>query len=131
MTTNGGEREQLRASPAQVRFLSVEPLLEELGEVDLRGIDWVIVGGESGPGARPMKEAWVLSIREQCEAANIPFFFKQWGGVRKAKNGRLLDGRTYDEYPERVLRPIPERAECVAWAEEFGKSLQASALAVV
>ena len=73
----------LQAAPAAVRFLSVEPLLEDIGKLPLKGISWVIVGGESGPGARPMKEDWVLSIREQCEAAKVPFFFKQWGGVRK------------------------------------------------
>jgi len=77
-----------------------------------------------------MKREWVVSIRRQCRDHGVPFFFKQWGGVRKAKNGRLLDGRTYDEYPERVLRPIPERADCIAWAEEFGRSLRVRALAV-
>jgi len=122
--------EHLRLAPAKVRFLSIEPLLEDLGEIDLSGIRWVIVGGESGPGARPMKREWVISIRRQCREQRVPFFFKQWGGVRKAKNGRLLDGRTYDEYPERVLRPVPDRADCIAWAEKFGRSLQASALAV-
>jgi protein gp37 len=89
----------LRDTPASVRFLSVEPLLEDLGEVDLTGIHWVIVGGESGHGARPMERAWVESIRDQCAAANVPFFFKQWGGVQKKKAGRMLDGRTYDERP--------------------------------
>ena len=122
--------DHLRQAPAKVRFLSIEPLLEDLGEIDQSGITWVIVGGESGPGARPMKREWVVSIRKQCRMQGVPFFFKQWGGARKAKNGRLLDGRTYDEYPERVLRPIPERADCLAWAEEFGKSFQISALAV-
>jgi protein gp37 len=100
----------LQATPAAVRFLSVEPLLEDLGKLALEGISWVIVGGESGPGARPMEEAWVLSIREQCEAANIPFFFKQWGGVRKKAAGRRLLGRTYDEFPSRVQHPtLPAR----------------------
>jgi protein gp37 len=122
--------DHLRLAPAKVRFLSIEPLLEDLGEIDLSGIAWVIVGGESGPGARPMKREWVTSIRQQCLVQGVPFFFKQWGGVRKAKNGRLLDGRTYDEYPERVLRPVPDRADCLAWAEQFGKSFRASALAV-
>jgi protein gp37 len=89
----------LRAAPAGVRFLSVEPLLEELGELDLDGIHWVIVGGESGPGARPMEEKWVLSVRDQCRRARIPFFFKQWGGTRKAARGRALRGKTYDEFP--------------------------------
>jgi protein gp37 len=96
---------ELQAAPAAVRFLSVEPLLEDIGELPLTGISWVIVGGESGPGARPMKEDWVLSIREQCEVANVPFFFKQWGGVRKKAAGRMLRGRTYDGFPNRVQRP--------------------------
>jgi len=97
--------EDLRATSAAVRFLSIEPLLEDLGNVPLEGISWVIVGGESGPGARPMKEDWVLSIYEQCEAANIPFFFKQWGGVRKKVAGRKLLGRTHDAFPHRVVHP--------------------------
>jgi len=119
--------DHLRQAPAKVRFLSIEPLLEDLGEIDLSGITWVIVGGESGPGARPMKREWVTSIRQQCLVQGVPFFFKQWGGVRKAKTGRLLDGRTYDEYPEHALRPVPDRADCIAWAEEIGKSFQISA----
>ncbi len=92
--------DELRSTPAKVRFLSVEPLLEDLGKIDLRGIHWVIVGGESGPGARRMDASWVLSIRDQCRAANVPFFFKQWGGVQKSKNGRELEGKFYDEYPK-------------------------------
>lgn len=96
----------LQATPAAVRFLSVEPLLEDLGTLPIDGISWVIVGGESGPKARPMKESWVLSIREQCEAASIPFFFKQWGGVRKKATGRMLLGRTHDGFPRRVQHPI-------------------------
>ena len=115
--------DHLRDAPAKVRFLSIEPLLEDLGEIDLSGITWVIVGGESGPGARPMKKEWVISIRDQCRYQRVPFFFKQWGGVRKAKNGRSLDGRTYDEYPSREAAPIPEKAQCLAFAEEFGRSL--------
>jgi protein gp37 len=115
--------DHLRQAPAKVRFLSIEPLLEDLGEIDLTGIAWVIVGGESGPGARPMKREWVISIRRQCRDQRVPFFFKQWGGVRKKQNGRLLDNRTYDEYPNRVSRPIPEKAECVASAREFGSNL--------
>jgi protein gp37 len=98
--------DHLRTAPAAVRFLSVEPLLEDLGEVDLTGIHWVIVGGESGAGARPMEKAWVLSLRDQCERAAVAFFFKQWGGVRKAKAGRHLDGRTYDGRPARVALPV-------------------------
>ncbi|MGO9323531.1 MAG: DUF5131 family protein [Terracidiphilus sp.] len=89
----------LRSSPAVVRFLSVEPLLEDLGTVNLTGINWVIVGGESGIGARPMERKWAVSIRRQCRLYRIPFFFKQWGGIHKSKAGRLLDGRTYDEMP--------------------------------
>jgi protein gp37 len=91
--------ETLRRTPAGVRFLSVEPLLEDLGRLDLTGIAWVIVGGESGPRARPMREEWVLSIRDQCRQEKVPFFFKQWGGVRKYATGRELRGRTYDEMP--------------------------------
>ena len=91
--------ESLRETPAAVRFLSIEPLLEDLGQIDLSGIDWVIVGGESGPRARPMKEQWVLSIRDRCRATRVPFFFKQWGGVQKSRNGRALRGRTWDELP--------------------------------
>ena len=100
----------LQSTEAAIRFLSVEPLLEDLGKLPLKGISWVIVGGESGPGARPMKESWVLSICEQCEAANIPFFFKQWGGVRKKVAGRRLLGRTHDGFPNRVQHPtLPAR----------------------
>ncbi|MGC1678770.1 MAG: phage Gp37/Gp68 family protein [Candidatus Binataceae bacterium] len=89
----------LRETPAQIRFLSIEPLLEDLGAFDLSGIDWVIVGGESGPNARPMSKSWALSILKQCRQARVPFFFKQWGGVRKSESGRTLSGRTYDEFP--------------------------------
>ena len=91
--------EDLRNADAAVRFLSVEPLLEDLGKLNLDRISWVIVGGESGSGARPMEKEWVLSIRGQCRQASVPFFFKQWGGVRKSRNGRKLDGKTYDEFP--------------------------------
>jgi protein gp37 len=101
----------LHGAPAAVRFLSVEPLLEDLGAVDLSGIDWVIVGGESGPGARPMQPAWVTSIQRQCEAQRALFFFKQWGGVQKAKTGRRLNGKTYDAMPALSTHPPPERAE--------------------
>jgi len=98
--------EHLQTAPARVRFLSIEPLLEDLGALNLCGIHWVIVGGESGPGARPMKREWVISIRRQCRQQNVPFFFKQWGGVRKSKNGRALDGRTYDEMPIGQIEPV-------------------------
>lgn len=91
--------DHLREAPAMARFLSIEPLLEDLGSIDLRGINWVIVGGESGSGARPMKSEWVRHIRDQCRKAGVAFFFKQWGGVHKKKNGRKLDGRTYDDFP--------------------------------
>lgn len=87
---------------AAVRFLSVEPLLGPIDDLPLKGIHWVIVGGESGPRARPMSPAWVRSIREQCARARVPFFFKQWGGVRKHVTGRLLDGRSWDEMPVRA-----------------------------
>ena len=103
--------EDLRNTPARFRFLSIEPLLEDLGIIDLTGIHWVIVGGESGPGARPMNEDWVLSLRDQCLNANVPFFFKQWGGFQKKKNGRLLEGRVYDEMPQIPTGPIPVAAD--------------------
>jgi protein gp37 len=89
----------LREVPSSVRFLSLEPLLGALPDLNLEGIDWVIVGGESGPGSRPMKEEWVTDIRNQCLDAGVPFFFKQWGGVRKKEAGRLLEERTWDEMP--------------------------------
>lgn len=111
--------EHLREAPALVRFLSIEPLLEDLGSFSLKGISWVIVGGESGPGARPMKKAWVLTIRDQCKRARVPFFFKQWGGVRKSETGRILDGRTYDEFPPRDFSVVPSAGELLAMREEI------------
>jgi protein gp37 len=99
--------DHLRSAPARMRFLSVEPLLEDLGPLDLSGIAWLIVGGESGHGARTMAPDWVRSIRDQCREADIPFFFKQWGGFNKKVAGRELDGRTYDEIPKRPDRPVP------------------------
>jgi protein gp37 len=92
--------DDLRKVDAAVRFLSLEPLLGPLPDLELDGIDWVIVGGESGPGARPMKEKWVLDIKQKCEKENIPFFFKQWGGINRKKAGRLLLGKTWDNYPK-------------------------------
>lgn len=89
----------LRETRAAMPFLSIEPLLEDLGDADLSGMAWVIVGGESGPGARPLKREWVRKIRRHCRQCKVPFFFKQWGGVRKHEAGRMLDGRTYDEFP--------------------------------
>jgi protein gp37 len=109
----------LQETPASVRFLSIEPMLEDLGAFNLSAISWAIVGGESGPGARPMLREWVVSVRDQCREYHVPFFFKQWGGVRKAKNGRLLDDRTYDEYPERIVAPVPDRASCAAYAQDI------------
>ena len=91
--------DRLREVPAAVRFLSLEPLLGPLPELDLTRIDWVIVGGESGPGARPMDPAWVLDLRDQCLNAGVAFYFKQWGGVRKKKAGRLLEKRTWNQMP--------------------------------
>jgi protein gp37 len=99
--------EALQSMPVAVRFLSIEPLLEDLGRIDLQGIDWVIVGGESGPHARPMAPAWVRGIRDQCREAAVPFFFKQWGGVRKNETGRRLDGRTYSAFPSHRRRAAP------------------------
>jgi protein gp37 len=92
--------DDLRKTGAHVRFLSLEPLLGPLHKLNLRGINWAIVGGESGPGARPVDPAWVTDLRDQCVRAGVAFFFKQWGGVQKKKTGRELEGRTWDEMPE-------------------------------
>jgi protein gp37 len=97
--------DELRKTGASVKFLSLEPLLGPLPDLDLAGIDWVIVGGESGPGARPMNEQWVIEIRDRCLAQGAAFFFKQWGGVSKHRTGRLLEGRTWDDLPS--LRDAP------------------------
>jgi protein gp37 len=91
--------EHLKQVPAEVKFISFEPLLTPLPDLNLDGIDWVIVGGESGPGARPMRTQWVTDIRDQCLAAGVPFFFKQWGGVARTRAGRQLEGQTWDEMP--------------------------------
>ena len=96
----------LRKTCADVKFLSLEPLLGPLSKLNLRGIDWVIVGGESGPGARPMNPEWVRDIRDQCVRANVPFFFKQWGGPFKSRTGRVLDGRTWDQMPQDYQPPV-------------------------
>ena len=95
-----GRADDLRTVGAAVRFCSLEPLLGPLPDLELEGIDWIIVGGESGPGARIMKSEWAIGIRDQCVAEGVPFFFKQWGGVNKKKAGRVLQGRTWDDYPE-------------------------------
>jgi len=92
--------DHLRQTDALVKFLSFEPLIGPITDVNLTAIDWVIVGGESGPGARPMKEHWALDIRYRCSAAGVPFFFKQWGGTNKKQAGRVLEGRTWDEMPQ-------------------------------
>jgi protein gp37 len=104
------------AKPANL-FLSIEPLLEDLGEFDLTGVCWVIVGGESGPGARPMDPEWVRTIHRQCVLAEVPFFFKQWGGTRKKAAGRLLDGRLHDEFPSIEAAQPPTSARRRAMLE--------------
>ena len=114
----------LQGAPAAVRFPSVEPLLEDLGAVDLSGIHWVIVGGESGARPRPMRPEWACSVRDECANAGIPFFFKQWGGTQKKKAGRLLDGRTYDDMPPRSQRPVAARAVREAWLAELAPDSQ-------
>lgn len=120
----------LRNAPAAVRFLSIEPLLEDIGTIDLRGIDWVIVGGESGAGARLMEEEWVLKILEQCRKADVRFFFKQWGGARKSARGRVLREETYDEMPDRPRVDVPPRrrrmemiGEVNTWARQSEAAL--------
>jgi protein gp37 len=113
----------LRAADAAVRFLSVEPLLEDVGTLNLAGINWMIVGGESGTGARPMEKEWVLSLKKQCREADVAFFFKQWGGVRKKAAGRELNGRTYDEFPQRVEHPVLTADECLSLAAKIESAL--------
>lgn len=103
--------QHLKMTPASTRFLSIEPLLEDLGELDLEGIDWVIVGGESGSKARPMSPEWVRSIRDQCIASGTRFFFKQWGGKNKKVSGRDLDGKIYGEFPHVSVMGSPTRSE--------------------
>lgn len=120
--------QDLRNANAAVRFLSVEPLLEDLGKLDLKGIDWVIVGGESGPGARPMKKEWVVSVRDQCRDAGVAFFFKQWGGVRKSAAGRQLDGKTYDEFPGRIQHPVLGADERLALISECEAAIKKTGL---
>jgi protein gp37 len=116
----------LQKSPAAVKFLSIEPLLEGLGQLNLAGIDWIIVGGESGRGARPLNKEWVTEIRDQCSEKGIPFFFKQWGGVRKKSAGRELDGRTYDGFPTRASNPVHPAATALSWAREIHEQYAAS-----
>ncbi len=94
--------DDLRKTKAKTKFLSIEPLLGPLPIMNLKGIDWVIVGGESGPGARRLEREWVIDVRDQCLKAKVPFFFKQWGGVQKKKAGRMLEGRTWDDMPANI-----------------------------
>jgi len=124
--------EHLREANAHTSFLSIEPLLEDLGPINLEWISWVIVGGESGPGARPLSKDWVISIREQCHNTGVHFFFKQWGGVRKSTAGRMLDGKTYDEYPAREEHPVlpDEQRLAFAAAIEDSVSLYRSSVAL-
>lgn len=123
--------DHLRGAPASTRFLSVEPLLEDLGTLNLEGVHWVIVGGESGPGARPMDPSWVRNIRDQCAAARIDFFFKQWGGVRKHRTGRLLDGTTHDAMPAaEPARAIPVRSARLALATDLHPSREAGLIPI-
>jgi protein gp37 len=102
---------KLRGTPAALRFLFLEPLLEDIGTLDLADIGWVLVAGESGPGARPLQREWVLSVRKQCRAAGVPFFFKQWSSVRLGEAGRELDGRTHDQEPRLPKLAVPPHAE--------------------
>jgi protein gp37 len=95
--------DHLRETGAHIKFLSLEPLLAPIPDMNLQGINWTIVGGESGPGARPMDLEWVVDIRDQCRASNVAFFFKQWGGVNKSRTGRELEGQTYNEMPDRAV----------------------------
>lgn len=115
--------DHLRAAPAACRFLSIEPLLEDLGPISLEGIAWAIVGGESGAGARPMAEEWVLAIRDQCRQAQVPFFFKQWGGWNKKKAGRLLQGRTYDDMPPIVQNQVATKEQRKAFMAEIDRMI--------
>jgi hypothetical protein len=101
----------LRATPAHTRFLSLEPLLGPIHDLNLSGIDWVIVGGESGPGARPMREEWAADVRDQCARAAVPFFFKQWGGRNKKATGRVLQGRVWDEMRRAPAMPVEGRSD--------------------
>lgn len=94
--------DNLRKTDAKTKFLSVEPLLGPIPKINLKGMNWVIVGGESGPGARPLEREWVVDIKNQCLKAKVPFFFKQWGGVQKKKAGRLLDGKTWNQMPKKI-----------------------------
>jgi protein gp37 len=114
--------DHLRCTEAWIKFLSLEPLLGPLPNLELRAIDWVIVGGESGPGARAMETEWVLKIKEQCSNAGVPFFFKQWGGFNKKKAGRILQGRTWDELPTKAMVNVISGELRVTDAQRFPRS---------
>lgn len=118
--------EHLRQAEPAMAFLSIEPLLEDLGALDLAGIGWVIVGGESGAGARPMNPDWVTNIQRQCAEWQVPFFFKQWGGVRKGVAGRELNGRTYDDCPTPTRHPVPASDERKRLLAQFSGAWPAS-----
>jgi protein gp37 len=119
----------LQESGARIPFLSIEPLLEDLGDLDLSKISWVIVGGESGPGARPLKSEWVVSVQRQCCRDDVPFFFKQWGGVRKSQSGRRLFGKTYDEFPPVIRSTPPNKVQQSALLQDVaGQDLVARVL---
>jgi protein gp37 len=127
--------EHLRSAPAAVKFLSIEPLLEDLGSFDISGIDWAIIGGESGTGARVMDERWVVNLLKLCRREDVDFFFKQWGGVRKSKTGRLLNGKTYDEMPSFSPQTMPPRttrqSAASAWKSRAEHWLSSQAHAVL
>ena len=112
-TDHKGRIRDLQKTHAHLKFVSFEPLLSPVGRLPLKGIDWAIVGGESGPGARSMNSSWAISIRNQCERAGVPFFFKQWGGVNKKKAGRLLEGREYNGLPDAYRRKAPQTKRTV------------------
>jgi protein gp37 len=114
--------DHLRRTGARIKFVSLEPLLGPLPELDLTGIDWVILGGESGPQARPMQQDWVIDLKDQCLEKNVPFFFKQWGGPNRKKTGRMLLGKTWDQYPDAVARLGPRQTSL----RLSGESSQAS-----
>jgi len=100
----------LKAAQASMKFVSFEPLIGPIGQIDLKGIDWVIVGGESGPKSRPMEAEWATELRDQCQRDRVAFFFKQWGGIRPKSGGRLLMGREWNQYPRANKRPVPSAA---------------------
>jgi protein gp37 len=127
--------EHLRSAPAAVKFLSIAPLLEDLGSFDISGINWAIIGGESGTGARVMDKRWVVNLLKLCRREGVDFFFKQWGGVRKSKTGRLLNGKTYDEMPSFSAQAMPPRIDrqsaASAWKSRAQRWLSSQAHAAL